>query len=251
MRCNNSLAILYRQPKASKLANCYCDGSEEFPCLKFKTYTERLCLNRFADPSSRPTTPTDIVAGSRGGEPQTNTADNWPEPDSMEDEVFNLTNDRDYQTAIHMAARAEESDEDMDETAITNTGEESSTKSFNGIQQVEDNWIPLMSGRYFTNLHDQRNRPQDEQLGEENYGVNYHQATSPGNKRQTNGRRSKRKNKQKRRLTNGEQQNLARRRNGRTHASSVASSAEWTVVRMSPVHYLSGICALIVGRHMR
>lgn len=45
-RCSNSLAVLYRQPKASKLINCQCDGSEDFACVKYKTYTERLCLRK-------------------------------------------------------------------------------------------------------------------------------------------------------------------------------------------------------------
>ncbi|GBM30996.1 Growth arrest-specific protein 1 [Araneus ventricosus] len=42
-RCNNSLAILDRQEKASKLKDCYCDGSEDFPCLNIKRNTQKLC----------------------------------------------------------------------------------------------------------------------------------------------------------------------------------------------------------------
>lgn len=45
-RCYNSLAVLYKQPKASKLINCQCDGTEEFACVKYKTYTERFCMRR-------------------------------------------------------------------------------------------------------------------------------------------------------------------------------------------------------------
>ncbi|XP_054717518.1 uncharacterized protein LOC129226913 [Uloborus diversus] len=45
-RCNNSLAILDRQPKAGKLRNCYCDGSEDFPCHAVKKNTQQLCYGR-------------------------------------------------------------------------------------------------------------------------------------------------------------------------------------------------------------
>ena len=45
-RCNNSLSILYRQPKAAKLINCSCEGNEEFDCVKIRRNTERLCFNR-------------------------------------------------------------------------------------------------------------------------------------------------------------------------------------------------------------
>lgn len=45
-RCNNSLAILDRQEKAGKLRDCYCDGSEDFPCRDMKRNTERLCYGR-------------------------------------------------------------------------------------------------------------------------------------------------------------------------------------------------------------
>lgn len=45
-RCNNSLSILYRQPKAAKLINCSCEGNEEFDCVKIRQNTERLCFNK-------------------------------------------------------------------------------------------------------------------------------------------------------------------------------------------------------------
>ncbi|KFM63217.1 Growth arrest-specific protein 1, partial [Stegodyphus mimosarum] len=45
-RCNNSLAILDRQEKAVKLRNCYCDGSEDFPCHNIKKNTQLLCYGR-------------------------------------------------------------------------------------------------------------------------------------------------------------------------------------------------------------
>ncbi|KAG8181852.1 hypothetical protein JTE90_003999 [Oedothorax gibbosus] len=45
-RCNNSLAILDRQEKAGKLRDCYCDGSEDFPCYDMKRNTDRLCYGR-------------------------------------------------------------------------------------------------------------------------------------------------------------------------------------------------------------
>lgn len=44
-KCNNSLSILYRQPKASKLRNCICDGMESGgDCLTLKNNTETLCF---------------------------------------------------------------------------------------------------------------------------------------------------------------------------------------------------------------
>lgn len=45
-RCNNSLSILDRQEKASKLRTCYCDGTENFPCARVKFYTEHMCYGR-------------------------------------------------------------------------------------------------------------------------------------------------------------------------------------------------------------
>ncbi|PRD27076.1 UNVERIFIED_CONTAM: Gas1 [Trichonephila clavipes] len=45
-RCNNSLAILDRQEKASKLKDCYCDGREDFPCRTIKMNTQRLCYGK-------------------------------------------------------------------------------------------------------------------------------------------------------------------------------------------------------------
>ncbi|GIY18386.1 hypothetical protein CEXT_780501 [Caerostris extrusa] len=45
-RCNNSLAILDRQEKATKLKDCFCDGSEDFPCRNIRKYTQRLCYGK-------------------------------------------------------------------------------------------------------------------------------------------------------------------------------------------------------------
>ena len=49
-RCNNSLQILYRTPKARKLRNCVCDGTEDLPlnvpCQTLQQNTERLCFGR-------------------------------------------------------------------------------------------------------------------------------------------------------------------------------------------------------------
>ena len=46
-RCMNSISILRRQPKASKLESCYCDGTENFDCPKIKSNMDQLC---FRDP---------------------------------------------------------------------------------------------------------------------------------------------------------------------------------------------------------
>lgn len=44
-RCNNSLAILYRQSKALKLRTCQCDGTEQYDCRTVRENTERLCFS--------------------------------------------------------------------------------------------------------------------------------------------------------------------------------------------------------------
>ncbi|XP_076058190.1 growth arrest-specific protein 1-like [Oratosquilla oratoria] len=43
-RCNNSISILQRQPKAAKLETCICDGSESFDCVAIKDNMARLCF---------------------------------------------------------------------------------------------------------------------------------------------------------------------------------------------------------------
>ena len=43
--CNNSLSILYRQAKARKLQNCYCDGEQRHLCERVRRNTEHLCLS--------------------------------------------------------------------------------------------------------------------------------------------------------------------------------------------------------------
>ena len=45
-RCNNSLSILYRQPKALKLRNCICDGMEKYDCPALRYNIETLCFNK-------------------------------------------------------------------------------------------------------------------------------------------------------------------------------------------------------------
>ncbi|EEC08040.1 hypothetical protein IscW_ISCW018968, partial [Ixodes scapularis] len=45
-RCNNSLAILNRQPRADTLRSCYCDGTEDFHCQKIKDRTNQLCYGK-------------------------------------------------------------------------------------------------------------------------------------------------------------------------------------------------------------
>ena len=45
-RCNNSINILYRRPRAEKLRSCICDGTEGYnvPCDVIQQHTERLCF---------------------------------------------------------------------------------------------------------------------------------------------------------------------------------------------------------------
>ena len=45
-RCKNSLDILLRQKSAAKLASCYCEGSEDFECLKIRRNTDVLCFGK-------------------------------------------------------------------------------------------------------------------------------------------------------------------------------------------------------------
>ena len=45
-RCKNSLDILLRQKAAAKLASCYCEGSEDFECLKIRKNTDVLCFGK-------------------------------------------------------------------------------------------------------------------------------------------------------------------------------------------------------------
>lgn len=51
-RCNNSLAILNKQEKATKLKTCYCEGTEDFPCQKIKESTQRLCFGQESELSN-------------------------------------------------------------------------------------------------------------------------------------------------------------------------------------------------------
>ena len=43
-RCMNSINILRRQRGADKLEQCYCDGSENFPCREIKSNMDTLCF---------------------------------------------------------------------------------------------------------------------------------------------------------------------------------------------------------------
>ena len=43
-RCMNSISILKRQPHATKLETCYCDGTEDFDCVAVKSNMEKLCF---------------------------------------------------------------------------------------------------------------------------------------------------------------------------------------------------------------
>lgn len=144
MRCNNSLSILHRQPKASKLINCQCDGSEEFPCLKYKTYTERLCLNKPAQ-----------SGGTQTGADELNP--------TTDDDNLNITNDPqsfvlDSPISSH-DAQAENDYDDLKEVEPMSGDQDSS----NGILPFEDEWIPLVSSWYFNNLHLQQQDAQQSQ----------------------------------------------------------------------------------------
>ncbi|KAH9520192.1 hypothetical protein Btru_060242 [Bulinus truncatus] len=45
-RCKNSLEILSRQPHASKLRTCRCDGTEDYDCEAVKVNTETMCFHK-------------------------------------------------------------------------------------------------------------------------------------------------------------------------------------------------------------
>merc|ERR1711892_529306 len=48
-RCKNSLDILMRQNSADKLANCFCDGTEDFECEEIRENTDTLCFEKGRD----------------------------------------------------------------------------------------------------------------------------------------------------------------------------------------------------------
>ncbi|KAB0802373.1 hypothetical protein PPYR_04559 [Photinus pyralis] len=45
-RCLNSISILRRQEKASKLESCKCDGHEEYDCPQIQNNMARLCFHK-------------------------------------------------------------------------------------------------------------------------------------------------------------------------------------------------------------
>ena len=45
-RCNNSVAILYRQRKARKLRDCYCDGTEDYDCPTLRRNMRNKCFDQ-------------------------------------------------------------------------------------------------------------------------------------------------------------------------------------------------------------
>lgn len=163
-RCNNSLSILYRQPKASKLITCQCDGSEDFPCAAYKTYTERLCLNRHSTNNRV----NDEDASDDNEANSSNSAESNQEENP--DLGSNLTNDPEgsfvLDSPLSFGASEEQKnthhDQD-DNSKIPENDENSSNLSQmqdNAVIQTatlaDDNWIPLMSPRYFTNLERKR-----------------------------------------------------------------------------------------------
>ncbi|UYV73532.1 hypothetical protein LAZ67_10004011 [Cordylochernes scorpioides] len=57
-RCNNSLAILSRQPRGHPLINsCSCDGSERYPCRELHRNAPKLCYGRTEVVTTTPKTP--------------------------------------------------------------------------------------------------------------------------------------------------------------------------------------------------
>lgn len=157
MRCNNSLSILYRQPKAQKLITCQCDGSEEFPCVRYKTYTERLCLNKPVSPHMDA-----AITLDDSNEAQQAT--------SSEEELSNMTNNPESGFGSSISNNGDtfhdQDDYEEDSKPSSESGaalSEDSSAGFNGIQLMEDNWIPLMSGRYFANLHQRQIAQQQQQ----------------------------------------------------------------------------------------
>lgn len=192
MRCNNSLSILYRQPKASKLVNCHCDGSEEFPCVKYKTLTERLCLNKSLSPTT-------------------------DEPQMEEDLELNMTNDSETfvlasppslvnEDNYHSAENKEEY-EDSREAAGDEESPQDSTLSAgsNGIQPIaERGYIPLVSGRFFNNLSYQQQRAQQQPQNQKQTNHNrQQQVLSQQQQQQQQQQRKSHKNvKQKSKLNN-------------------------------------------------
>lgn len=45
-RCKNSITILRKQEKATKLDSCVCNGKEEYDCPRIRTNMAKLCFNK-------------------------------------------------------------------------------------------------------------------------------------------------------------------------------------------------------------
>lgn len=153
-RCNNSLTVLHRQPKALKLISCQCDGSEDFPCLRLKTFTEQLCLNKQAAAAASSLS----IMGNDQLTTEEESSNLTNNPENFVLGVPVAASSRDPSAAAASAGAGYTSGDNADDNNREEAaGEES---SFNGIQLTEDNWIPLISGRYFTNLHHQQQQLQ-------------------------------------------------------------------------------------------
>lgn len=163
-QCNNSLTVLYNQAKASKLINCYCDGSEEFPCEKYKTYTERYCLDNSDSSNSKRLFASDDIDSRYDENDNDKDADKDTDNDPQDNETVSQRSSNlatfseidDYEaTGTGSSTGASESEDTSsasdDSIAILSSGKQ---------QQEQDNWIPLVNSRYFHNLHRQPQQSQ-------------------------------------------------------------------------------------------
>lgn len=211
-RCNNSLTVLHRQSRAHKLISCQCDGSEEFPCVRLKTFTEQLCLNK------QPSSASSMINGGGGRED-----DDDDVHLTTEEESSNLTNNpENFVLGAPIQSGQDEVEDDRD-AAI----EES---NYNGIQLLEDNWIPLISGRYFTNSH---------QLGTQQSKQRHKQKENQHKQQQQTRRVQRTMRQQRARSANATQHEGKRSRFSRIFmfAASTSSASSINAAGNSFIHY--------------
>lgn len=130
--CNNSLTILYTRSEAKKLINCYCDGTEDFECVKYKSYTETYCLNKWKtlyDPNSSATA-------------------------TDQDEISNLTHDIEDIDQHHYLNDNRNMDENSEDTEI-NDGADIASSGYNLIFPLESYGTPSVNSNY---ISDERHR---------------------------------------------------------------------------------------------
>lgn len=257
-QCNNSLSILYKQAKASKLINCYCDGSEEFPCEKYKTYTERYCL---ADSSNEAvaskTTGSKHLFALASDDIENRYDDDESVTESDSDKETPNEEDQNDNEAIHNH-RSSNLATDYDSGIYLDNGDESAATSVSNAKQQEqdNNWIPLMSNRFFNNLQRQRQQSltgtssnnKQKQTNQQQKSL-LQQRPSSNNNRQTNA--TKHRSRQKKSQQQQQPNNNRHLRKSRVLAYANSATDRWTWMRASPLVCWVVLVSLVFSPHSR